>query len=78
QWIIVGGESGINHRPMKLEWARHLVRYAKDQGVAFWMKQLGGFKPGGDLKDFPEDLRIREFPKKPSILQEKDISEVDA
>jgi hypothetical protein len=27
------------------------------------MKQLGGFRPGGELEDFPEDLRIREFPK---------------
>ena len=26
------------------------------------MKQLGGIRPGGDLEDFPEDLRIREFP----------------
>jgi hypothetical protein len=27
------------------------------------MKQLGGIRPGGELEDFPEDLRIREFPK---------------
>ena len=33
------------------------------QGVAVWMKQLGGIRPGGNLEDFPEDLRIREFPK---------------
>ena len=26
------------------------------------MKQLGGIRPGGNLEDFPEDLRIREFP----------------
>ena len=61
-WIIIGGESGPHHRPMKIEWARNLVRQAKDQGVAVWMKQLGGLRPGGDLEDFPEDLRIREFP----------------
>ena len=62
-WVIIGGESGPHHRPMKIEWARNLVRQAKDQGVAVWMKQLGGIRPGGDLEDFPEDLRIREFPK---------------
>ena len=62
-WIIIGGESGPHHRPMQIEWARNLVRQAKDQGVAVWMKQLGGLRPGGDLEDFPEDLRIREFPK---------------
>ena len=26
------------------------------------MKQLGGIRPGGNLEDFPEDLRTREFP----------------
>lgn len=62
-WIIIGGESGPHHRPMKIEWARNLVRQAKNQGVAVWMKQLGGIRPGGNLEDFPEDLRIREFPK---------------
>ena len=61
-WIIIGGESGPHHRPMNIEWARNLVRQAKDQGVAVWMKQLGGIRPGGELEDFPEDLRIREFP----------------
>ena len=62
-WAIIGGESGPHHRPMKIEWARNIVRQAKEQGVAVWMKQLGGLRPGGDLEDFPEDLRIREFPK---------------
>ena len=61
-WVILGGESGPHHRPMNIEWARNLVRQAKDQGVAIWMKQIGGIRPGGDLEDFPEDLRIREFP----------------
>ena len=62
-WAIIGGESGPHHRPMKIEWARNIVRQAKEQDVAIWMKQLGGFRPGGNLEDFPEDLRIREFPK---------------
>ena len=61
-WIIIGGESGPHHRPMQIEWARSLVKQAKEQGVAVWMKQLGGSRPGGELEDFPADLRIREFP----------------
>ena len=61
-WVIIGGESGINHRNMDINWARNIIKQAKEQGVAVWFKQLGGLKPGGDLKDFPEDLRIREFP----------------
>ena len=40
------------------------VKQAKAQGVAAWMKQMGGSRPGGELKDFPEDLRLREFPDK--------------
>ena len=71
-WIIIGGESGPHHRTMKIEWARNLVRQAKEQGVAVWMKQLGGFRPGGELEDFPEDLRIREFPKE--IRHDQDLS----
>ena len=66
-WVIIGGESGPHHRPMKLEWARNLVKQAKAQGVAVWMKQLGGIRPGGNLEDFPEDLRIREFPKEKTV-----------
>ena len=62
-WAIIGGESGPHHRPMNIEWARNIVRQAKDQGVAVWMKQLGGIRPGGELEDFPVDLRIREFPE---------------
>lgn len=30
--------------------------------TAFFMKQLGGHKPGTALEDLPADLRIREFP----------------
>ena len=61
-WIIIGGESGPHHRPMNIEWARNLVTQAKEQGVKVWMKQLGGLHPGGSICDFPEDLRIQEFP----------------
>ena len=60
-WIIIGGESGPHYRPMNIEWARNLIRQAKEQGVAVWMKQLGGFRPGGDIEDFPEDLRLNKM-----------------
>lgn len=41
-WIIVGGESGRNARPMDLEWARTLRRQARDLGRVFNFKQVGG------------------------------------
>ena len=62
-WIIIGGESGPHHRPMNIEWARNLIVQAKEQNVKVWMKQLGGIRPGGNIEDFPEDLRLREFPE---------------
>jgi len=62
-WVIIGGESGSHYRSMDIEWARNIVRQAKEQSIAVWMKQLGGLRPGGKLEDFPEDLRIREFPE---------------
>ena len=67
-WVIIGGESGPHHRPMNIEWARNIAIQAKAQNVAIWMKQLGGFRPGGNIEDFPEDLRIREFPVKEVYL----------
>lgn len=63
-WIIVGGESGQKARPMQLEWARSLKEQCQAAGTAFFMKQLGGISDKRhDLADFPEDLRIREFPQ---------------
>lgn len=52
-WVIVGGESGAKHRPMKLEWARELRDQCEAAGTAFFFKQVGGrtAKSGGDLLD---------------------------
>ena len=41
-WIIVGGESGTNARPMNLDWARNLKRQSEDFGRVFNFKQVGG------------------------------------
>lgn len=40
-WVICGGESGPNARPMEIAWARSLAQQCKTAGVAFHMKQLG-------------------------------------
>ena len=42
-WIIVGGESGKNARPMQLEWAE-AIRAAceKQERTKFYFKQMGG------------------------------------
>lgn len=61
-WVIVGGESGPKHRPFNPDWARSIVAQCKDAGVACFVKQMGGARPGNKLEDLPEDLRVREYP----------------
>ncbi len=55
-WIIVGGESGPNARPMKAEWARGLQKMAQLYNVAFFFKQWGGTnkKKAGRILDGKE------------------------
>lgn len=42
-WVIVGGESGHNARPMHPEWARSLRDQCQAAGVPFLFKQWGEF-----------------------------------
>ena len=42
-WVIVGGESGPDARPMALDWARALRDECTAAGVPFFLKQLGGW-----------------------------------
>ena len=52
-WIIVGGESGPNARPMGIEWARSLRRQSAELGRVFNFKQVGGrgADKGGHMLD---------------------------
>lgn len=52
-WVIVGGESGPDHRPLNYDWAREVRDQCLNAGVAFFFKQVGGLKPksGGRLLD---------------------------
>ena len=44
-WVIVGGESGPNARPMHPDWARSLRDQCKSAGVPFLFKQWGEWIP---------------------------------
>ncbi|MXY93252.1 MAG: phage Gp37/Gp68 family protein [Caldilineaceae bacterium SB0664_bin_27] len=44
QWVIVGGESGPGARKMDPSWARSLRDQTIGNGVAFFLKQLGGVR----------------------------------
>lgn len=57
------GESGPGCRPFDVEWARSDLAFCRAHGIKFFMKQLGGWPDKRErLENFPEDLRIREFP----------------
>ena len=70
-WIICGGESGNGARRIKPAWVRAVRDECADLGIAFFMKQIGdnhyGWPTnirgkGHDMDDWPEDLRVRQFP----------------
>lgn len=50
-WVIAGGESGPNARPMRADWARQLRDASQAAEVPFFFKQWGGRSPkaGGRL-----------------------------
>jgi protein gp37 len=70
-WVVAGGESGPGARPCDLEWLRSLKEQCAETGTAFFAKQLGSVlgkqlgagSKGGDMDAWPEDLRVREFPR---------------
>lgn len=74
-WVIVGGESGPGARWFELGWARLVIDQCKAAGVACFVKQMGSSpcdalvpihlkdRKGGDMEEWPGDLRVREFPR---------------
>ena len=76
-WVIVGGESGANANVelFPVEWAIELRDRCREEGVAFFLKQLGRrpsscgkeFKlshpHGGDWSEWAPALRVREMPE---------------
>jgi len=75
-WAIIGGESGndtgmYRYRPCKIEWIESIIHQMQMVGCAVFVKQLGthlakemGLKDrnGGDIDEWPEHLKIRNFP----------------
>lgn len=71
QWMVVGGESGGNARPMELQWAIDIRRHCQEAGVACFMKQKGSVlaralgckdQKGGDMAEWPEEIQVQEYP----------------
>jgi protein gp37 len=75
-WAIIGGESGnetgmYRYRPCTIEWIESLISDLTPT-TSIFVKQLGTHlakemslkdRHGGDIDEWPEHLRIREFPK---------------
>lgn len=60
-WVIAGGESGRNARPMHPDWARKLRDQCQAAGVPFFFKQWGEWAPAPDKpNDTYEAFRARD------------------
>lgn len=49
-WVIVGGESGPNARPMKERWVENVRIQCENQGALFFFKQWGGWGADGERR----------------------------
>lgn len=70
-WVIVGGESGNDPRECKLEWIEAIVEKCQALHIPVFVKQMGTVlskklglanRHGKDINEFPQHLRIREYP----------------
>ncbi|MEU3656478.1 DUF5131 family protein [Streptomyces sp. NPDC032161] len=73
-WVIIGGESGSGARPLNPDWVADLIHDSRTAGAATFVKQLGSIwarennasdTKGGKPADWPEHLRVREYPDTP-------------
>ncbi len=75
-WAIIGGESGnengkYRYRPCELVWIEEIAQAINSVGNSVFIKQMGTYlskqlkmsdRHGGDINEFPDYLRIRQFP----------------
>lgn len=64
-WVIVGCESGPKRRPCKIEWVRSIVNQCQAASVPVYVKQLSiNCKVSRNMAEWPEDLRIQQYPER--------------
>lgn len=68
-WVIVGGESGPNARPIKKSWVENIKKLCQKNKVAFFFKQWGGRTPkaNGNLLNGKQWMQ---FPKAIGAINE--------
>jgi protein gp37 len=62
-WVIAGGESGHQHRPMDPAWVTEIRDICNAAGVAFFFKQWGGRTPKAGGRELDGEL-WDEMPKR--------------
>src|SRR3990167_3671562 len=61
EWVIVGGESGPDFRPMDPRWAREIRAQCAAAGVPFFYKQGNGYR--SEMNTFLDGKEYREMPQ---------------
>ena len=61
-WVVAGGESGPKARPSHPDWFRSLRDQCQAAGVPFFMKQITDKGRKVPFEQWPDDLRVREYP----------------
>jgi protein gp37 len=78
-WVILGGESGndvgkYKYRPCEIGWLQQMALQCINANVPVFVKQVGTHlakqmgmtdRHGGNIDEFPESIKFREFPNIP-------------
>lgn len=67
-WVICGGESGPNARPMHPDWVRSLRDQCIEVGTAFWFKQWGEWAPFTQLEWVDDSSEIEHLRGPDAVL----------
>ncbi len=71
-WAIIGGESGAHFRSVKKEWIEEIIEQCKEQGVAVFFKQWGGFRP----KAGGRTINRRKYSEYPKIKKRNTLKKI--
>jgi protein gp37 len=78
-WVIVGGESGPNARPMNPNWPKNIQKQCKEQNVAFFFKQWGTWGEDGKKRSKHANGNLllgREWKEEPDVAGQGDSDHV--
>ncbi len=69
-WVICGGESGPNARPMHPDWARSLRDQCKEASIPFFFKQWGEWAADGQVLSNGKTLNASPITEKWDIFED--------